>query len=313
MFRSWRGVPQRLKWLIIADVIVIFALAAFVLPGGQDLDSFYHFASGCLSCVNEPPFASWILAFLNLTGDAWRWPFWTVLISVLLVWSSRNLGGDPLWVILSFPAMAQIWLGQLDGFITLGTTMAVTFGNPYLRGLGLLLMAMKPQVAAPAILLLFWYERERLKVAAIPVAVALLSFVVWGIDWPVRWAFHSEPAWMNEIPWRVGTLFPIGLLAFAVIPLLADKKSQIYAAFLASALGLPFYGSYSYVTFLVLSAPWWSTPLSYAWVLAYPWLGRQALQFAWVLPLVMLAHLVWTRSHVPQIVAWRERVQRVLP
>jgi len=33
--------------------------------------------------------------------------------------------------------------------------------------------------------------------------------------------------------------------------------------------------------------------LSYAWVLAYPWLGVEALKFAWVLPVGMLGHLAY--------------------
>ena len=283
-----------LKKAVLIEVVFLFVGAAFFLPGGQDLDHLYQYANGCLSCAYEPPFGSWLLFPLRFIPTEVRWPLWTLLTCLALIWSSRRFGVEPLWVLLSFPAVGHIWLGQLDGFVALGIALAVTAPHPFARGFGLLVMAVKPQVAGPAILLLLWRERDKLRTLAIPVAVMLLSFVAWDVDWPVRWLFeHNEPADMNLIPWRLASRYPVGLLAFLVVPWLKTPRDQLRATLLATALGFPFYSSYSYVTFLVIGAPWWSVPLSYAWALAYPWLGREALQFAWVLPLALLTQLVW--------------------
>jgi hypothetical protein len=59
-----------------------------------------------------------------------------------------------------------------------------------------------------------------------------------------------------------------------------------------SALATPFFGVYSYLVFLIFRAPWWSLPLSYAWLLMYPLYGKASMRFAWVLPIGLLGYLL---------------------
>src|SRR5439155_27342792 len=86
------------------------------------------------------------------------------------------------------------------------------------------------------------------------------------------------------------SLFPYGLLAFAAVPLVRGLVPRARTALLAQALATPFVGIYSYANFLVLGAPWWAVPLSYVWVLLYPWYGNQALSVSWVLRLALLVY-----------------------
>jgi hypothetical protein len=97
-------------------------------------------------------------------------------------------------------------------------------------------------------------------------------------------------------------LYPFGFIAFATIFLVDGVRQKVTAALLASALALPQFGIYSYVSFLVLLAPPWALPLSYAWALAYPFIQGWALQFAWTLPLGLLLWMVW-----PLVRDWVER------
>lgn len=280
-----------LKTAIIIEIVVIVTVAAFFLPGGDDLYRFYlPFARGCLTCGFTPYHASWILFPLTLIPPRLLWPVWVLFTLLAVVWACGKLGVDARSVLLSFPMLGQLWLGQVDGLLVIGLALAVTGTNPYLRGIGLLLCSIKPQVTGPAVLVLLWYDRQRWKALLIPAGVFLVSLLVWGWDWPLRWLVAQNTPPLHV--WRMATLFPIGLVAFLTIFLLKKPRQKITAALLASAVGFPFYGVYSYVVFLVFLAPWWSVPVSYAWLVGYPWWGNTAMRLAWILPVSLLLYLL---------------------
>jgi len=290
--------------VISIEVVLIVTIAAFFLPGGDDLYRFYlPFAQGCLECGFGPYYTSWILAPMTLIRPSLLWPVWVFLTALSLLWASRRLDTNGLLVLLTFPAMGQIWLGQIDGILLVGLTMALLAANPYGRGIGLLLASIKPQVTGVAILIILWYERERLKTLVVPALVLLVSFIAWGPDWPVRWLAASSQPPLHV--WRLATLFPYGLLTFLSLFCLKGKRQKVQGALLASSLGMPFYGTYSYTTFLAFLAPWWAVPVSYLWLAAYPWYGKAAMRFAWILPLSLLAYLLWP--------SFREYVRRTQP
>ncbi len=281
-----------LRKAILIELVVIVTIAAFLLPGGQDLHAYYRpFVSGCLTCGYNPWHASWILAPIRLIPPAILWPVWVFLTVIGLIWASDRLGTNAIYVLLSFPALGLIWLGQVDVVVVVGLTLALLSPDPYLRGVGLLLASIKPHVSGIAILILLWHEEERLKTLLIPGLVLVASVLVWGVDWPLRWIMAREPRAMPV--WGLATLFPWALVAFLGIFLVKDRRSQVTVALLASALAVPWFGIYSYTVFLAFFAPWWAVPLSYAWALAYPWYGNRALSFAWVLPLGLLIAFLW--------------------
>ncbi len=281
-----------LRAAVSLEVILLGTVASLWLPGGEDLHAFYlPFARGCLECGFPPYHASWLLAPLALIPARLAWPLLTLLTLAGLAWLSHRLGSNPLVVLLAFPTMAQVWLGQVDVLIVAGLALALLSPNPYLRGAGLLLASIKPQTAGAAILVLLWYDRERGKTLLIPGLALAISLLAWGVDWPLRWLLADRHP--HQHAWRLATLYPGGLLAFAGVALLKGKRQKLVGALLASAVGLPFYGVYAYVTFLAFLAPWWALPVSYLWLAAYPWLGNLSLQLAWVLPLALLGHLLW--------------------
>jgi len=285
-----------MKRLVTIEVVLIMTIAAFFLPGGDDLHRFYlPFAQGCLECGFAPYHLSWFLYPITFIPPRLLWPAWTLFTILSLLWASHRLNTNGLLVLLTFPAIGQIWLGQIDGILAIGLTLALLATNPYVRGIGLLLASVKPHVAGAAILVLLWYDQNRWKTLVIPVIALLTSLAVWGLDWPIRWllARHEPPLHV----WRLATLFPYGLLAFPSLFWLKGERQRIQGALLASALGMPFYGTYSYVTFLVFATPWWAVPLSYLWLGAYPWYGNRAMRFAWIVPLSLLIHLLWRNLH----------------
>jgi hypothetical protein len=281
-----------IKKAVTFEVLLIITIVALFLPGGDDLYRFYlPFARGCLECGFAPYHASWILHPITLIPSSLLWPVWVFFTALCLIWASHRLNTNGLLVLLTFPAMGQIWLGQVDGILAIGLVLALLGTNPYVRGAGLLLASIKPHVAGAAIIVLLWYERERWKTLVIPLTALLISLVVWGFDWPIQWLrAHNEPPLHV---WRLAALFPYGLLAFFSLFWLEGKHQKVQGALLASSLGMPFYGTYSYTTFLIFLAPWWAVPVSYAWFLAYPWYGNGAMRFAWILPVSLLVYLLW--------------------
>jgi hypothetical protein len=229
---------------------------------------------------------------MSLVLPQFLWAAWTLASGLMVWWACIKLDTNPTFVLLSFPALAMVWLGQIDGLIVLGIALAITAKNPYLRGVGLTLITVKPHLAAAAILVILWHDRERWKTLIVPVVIMVISFVVWGIDWPLRWWNSQEVTFLRDL-WKTASLYPYGLISFAAYPLMKTPRDKLRLALIASALGIPEYGIYSYVIFLATLCPWWALPLSYAWALAYPFIQGWSLQFAWVLPMGLYLWMVW--------------------
>jgi hypothetical protein len=281
-----------LKKAVTIEIVVILSIATFLLPGGDDLYHFYlPFAHGCLDCGFAPYHASWMLYPMTFIQPRLLWPVWTLVTLLSLLWASHRLNTNALLLLLTFPAIGQVWLGQVDALLVIGLVLALLSPNPYVRGTGLVLASIKPQVTGVAILVIWRHELERWKTLLVPLVVLLISLLVWGWNWPLRWLFAR-----NEPPlhvWRLATLFPYGLLTFLALFWLKDKPRQVQGALLASSLGMPFYGTYSYIVFLVFLAPWWAVPVSYLWFIGYPWYGNEAMRFAWILPMSLSVYLLW--------------------
>ena len=285
------------------EAIFLTAWVAHFFPYGADLRGYYlPFARGCLHCGFVPYYAQWLLWPLTLIPSQWVWPIWIVL-SALGFWGiARRTGARPWVVLLSFPAVGQFYLGQIDVIVTAGLALALLASNPWWRGVGLVLALVKPQISALAVVvLLLQARREDLpKMLAAPVGVFALSMVVYGFTWPVAWlqnALQHLPPHLWRLPGQM--LWPYGLVFLPAVGLFKAGRRRFEAALVISALATPFFSVYSYLIFLTFRAPWWSLPLSYAWLLMWPWYGKRAIAFAWVLPLGLLLHL-WRLERKPE-------------
>lgn len=289
---------DRLGWFIAVEVGVVATLAAFFLPGGNDLHWFYvPFSQGCLDCGFVPYFAQWILWPLGLVPPRLVWPLWTSITAGGILALCRRTEVNPAVVMLSFPAFGQIWLGQIDVIVATGLVMALLACHPFVRGAGILLALIKPQIAGLAVLVLLIHlpPREILRTLLIPLTAVALSLLVYGLRWPVQWLTDSVGGLPAHV-WRLAArdLWPFGLVSLLVLLPLRRLRSRLEASLLVSTLATPFVGVYSYVVFLVLCAPWWSLPLSYAWALLYPAWGKEAMRLAWLLPAALLVWRVWS-------------------
>lgn len=105
---------------------------------------------------------------------------------------------------------------QVDGFVPFGVALgwwAVHQRRPWLLSLAFWLMAIKPinVVLVAAIYLIairHWSRGEQARVLALPVFSFLVSFVVLGADWPLRYieAYRLDPpdrAYLTLTLWRI--------------------------------------------------------------------------------------------------------------
>lgn len=293
--KSWQKLVRRHPELATAipyEIALLMTIGTFFFRGGEDLHRFYiPLAEGCLNCALNPWHSSWILFPLRFIPPRLAWPLVTAATCLVLIWACRRLNTNPIPVLLAFPTFGVVWLGQVDAVVVGGLVLALTSPNPYLRGAGLLLMSIKPQVSGLVILYLLWRDKDRLRTLIIPAAVAILSVIVWGPLWPLEWLQNRGDIGLPV--WGTAAIFPYGLVAFLAVPLMTSTREKITAILLATALSMPWFGVYSYVAFLPLLAPGWAAWVSYAWVLAYPWLGNKAVMFAFALPAALLVYLVW--------------------
>lgn len=297
---------EKISWIIAIEVGLITSIASFFLPGGDDLYRFYlPFAAGCLTCGFVPYFAQWILWPLTFVPSQLAWPVWTTVSVAGFIVLCRYTKVNPAVVILSFAALGQFWLGQIDVIISIGLAIGLLAVNPYWRGMGILLALVKPQIAGLAVLVLLIHQprHEIMKVIAIPFVAMIVSFIVYGFSWPIDWFLNSS----GHLPlhvWRLAPrdVWPYGIVLILTIFVFDSLQSRFEAALIISALASPFFGVYSYLIFLIFRAPWWSLPLSYAWFLMYPVWNSSAMRIAWILPIGLLGYLFykrWKRSQQP--------------
>lgn len=291
---------NKIGWICAIEGGAIIVIASFFLPGGDDLYRFYlPFANGCLDCGFVPYFAQWVLWPLSLLPPSLVWPVWTFISVVGLLSLCWYTKVNPAIVILSFPAMGQFWLGQIDVLVATGLVIGLLGTNPYLRGIGVLLALVKPQVAGFAILILLVYQprQEIIKVMMIPFAAMIVSVLVYGFTWPIEWLANS----LDNLPvhvWRLASMdvWHYGIIFLLTVFVFSPLRPRFEATLVLSALATPFFGVYSYLVFLIFCAPWWSLPLSYAWFVMYPLLGEASMRFAWVLPVGLWGYLLFKES-----------------
>ncbi|NDJ53608.1 MAG: hypothetical protein GYB68_11060, partial [Chloroflexi bacterium] len=297
--------------------IVTEAFIAFNLIGADDLYNFYlPIAQGCFDCGFTPWHTPLILWPLSLIPLRLLWTVWTILTVLGLFWASRQMEVNGLLVVFAYPALALVWLGQVDVIILVGLVLALTNPNPYWRGFGLLLMSIKPQISGLVFLLLLfyeWYEHKEWRALIIPGAVFVLSLLIYGYDWPLRW--FQERLSMFGAPghiWSQAARFPEGLVGFLGLFFVRGKRDQATVLLLGTALSMNWFAVYSYPVFMALFIPgFWMVPFSYSWLLLQFFGISPAIFYAGIIPLATLLALIW--PGVRQRLGWDQDAKTPRP
>ena len=114
------------SWLLALELAALIIIGTFFLPGGNALRNFYlPFAGGCLNCGFTPYYAQLLLAPLAWLPPGLAWPVLTTFTITVLLVVCRFAGTNPLWLLLSFPTLATLWLAQVDALIVAGLALAL--------------------------------------------------------------------------------------------------------------------------------------------------------------------------------------------
>lgn len=292
---------EKLSWVAAIGAGIGLIIASFRLHGGDDYYRYYlPFAQGCLDCGYVPYFAKWFLFPLSFFPE---YPFGWSMLTIISVIGFLSLAYithiNPLYFFISFPMLGQIWLGQIDLLIATGLVIFLFSKNDILRGFGLILALTKPQLTFLPLLLSLLLESPRLflKLLLVPALIIFFSLIVFGFDWFMLW-IENASANLPVHVWRLASLdvWKFGIFLMPLPFLFKEKRERLTAGLLVSALATPFYGVYSYVLFLLFDIKWWSVLLSYVWMFSFIFWRESAMRLAWVLPLGMLAFMIYTKS-----------------
>lgn len=292
------------RWqpIIYTEIGGLLVLALAFMPGGFDYLHYFHkVAQGCVQCAYNPYFLEWFIKPLGWLP--WRISY-LLLAGVCIAaawWLARQLGGRPLAALLSPTFLWILWLGQIDIVPALGLGVAwysTRKQQPVVAGLGLLLLATKPQLGAFALLLFLLWNGWRALI--IPLIAAVASFAIYGLDWPLRWLGYTPQTMFGGDAWFY--ISPIWLLVSLVgVLLIRGRREQLQYVVAATLAGAPFLGAYSFFVLLFFPLRWWEIAAAYVpFVLMGVtanqwWLGLLLAQ-----PLLVMARLLWEHGRWPE-------------
>jgi hypothetical protein len=271
-----------------------------VTPSGSDyFETFDKVAHGCLTCAYYPYHFSWFLRPLSLFAD-WKMAYlaWVVICFALLWVITKTLGGNPLIPLLAGTSVWNWWLGQVDIIPLTGILLAwvgTSRKRPLLVSLGFVLLSAKPQIGLLPILLFLWWNRANWKqLFVFPIIAAVLTFAIYGIDWPLRW-LRETPAVHIPLPAAQYVHHPVFLLLLPGIYFMSTPLRKLQYLLVIVCIGIPYVGTYGYLAFLLFPVRWWEVAIGYLGPLGIlamnsPW----GLSFVILQPLLILARLAYT-------------------
>lgn len=266
-----------------------------------------------------PPWGLAIFVPLTLVPTHWAHGLLSVVSLAGIALSVHVLAGQYnrlglAVAMFSMPTLALIISGNLDGLLCASLAigwLAIEKRRPYLLAVALLLLSCKPVNVWPALLMFCWLARTwpagaKLKVALPIIVVLALSFVMCGLDWPIRYwfslgsappdvqaqislwkilAYYDLPTWPSHI------LTATAFIATAIM-LYRRPTREMLALSLCSWLAV---SSYTLSHHLVLAAPALAllTKKHKLWALA-----------AWSLALLPITRLAWGHAGLRPDVAY---------
>ena len=184
--------------------------------------------------------------------------------------------------------------GQIEGFMC-GALVLIMLPNPWLAGLGITFLSLKPQTGLFPILFVLLHRKDW-KLLVVPTIVYLTSFVTWGW-WIPKWLDALRPI-KNVGPFLASnvSLYPYGLI-FVII--LWRYRSSLKIWMLAQSLIMPYSPIYSLApVFTLASPPVWVNIL--IWIFYLITEKHIALSFfGFVFPLAFLIVEIWHNEKYP--------------
>lgn len=265
-------------------------------------------ALGDLSLVVTPfwsLFVSWIPA--RLPNDLGFF-VWTLGGLWIFIWAIKQFDA-PWWIaLLSLQVNRNLIFGQIDLYVVAGLGIgywALKKKTPFVTGLAILLLLIKPQIGWGAALVFFLLEKNKRVLLITIFSVVLLSLVIaptWPIDWiqAITTGFIDRPenAGVNISPVPIFSIITLMLIAFGVVIIVflyssnflnMEVEKSLKLATVLSILSAPYSPFYSTVIFWSFKYPRWISIVFIIapWVWAFVYNIAQGWQWMIVFPIVV--------------------------
>ncbi|RME58104.1 DUF2029 domain-containing protein [Candidatus Parcubacteria bacterium] len=200
------------------------------------------------------------------------------------------------WLIFpSFPALWMLVYGQIDGLVALGVALgawALREKKPYIQGIAILLLMLKPHVGGVLALVFFVWQKDW-RALVISGMVIGLSLWVGGPNWPIAWVRRllAEAAQASRHEGFAGVensfnnigLFPYGLLFWIFVLWRYPYEEKIAPIVASSILSMPYAGNYSLLSVMAGALPGWVYPL-----FSMPFLGWIGYKLVVLAPIIVV-------------------------
>lgn len=262
---AWRFLTsKRMQPVLYVEIAALILLGLAVMPGGFDYKGYFHpLAQGCYNCTYNPYFSEWFMRPFGIFPWRTSYLIFSAVSMAIIWWSTRRLGGNPFVTLASATFLWILWLGQIDVLPALGLALAwwsLQTERRTLAGLGLLLLATKPQLGGFVILALIWWGGWRTLI--IPAIAAGAAFVIYGIDWPLRWMTYTPQTMFGGDAWFY--IAPTWLLISIVgVFFVRGRREQLQYIVAATLAGAPFLGAYSFFVLLLFPVRRWEVAIGY--------------------------------------------------
>lgn len=305
MDRRIQAPPSLWEAFAILLDIAIVGVFVYVQPNAlhYDLDNYLKVAKGDFSFYY---YAYWMVPLLAVLGGlpvTLVYLAWSV-VSIAAVWFAvRVFGGRAVPVLISYQMFYVLFQGQLTGMVV-GALGLLWWGMAHRRlniaGLGMIIAATKFQTGILFGVILWLLAplawRERLRILIVPLAVALVSLVVYP-----GWFLTTIAVIQNNPPdisgslalWRwLGPAALVLWLPPLLLPLPREKRIIALAA--TATLAVPYFQQTDLLALFVLPIGWlaWLGNLGY-FIVSF---DNTALQMLAIVPLLVYALILLPAS-----------------
>ncbi|HLO14024.1 MAG TPA: glycosyltransferase family 87 protein [Anaerolineales bacterium] len=236
-------------------LILTFALIAPIY-GGYDYRVAYRgdTLAGTYGVHTVSPYPLyWFIYPFAILPENIGYVLWNLGNAICFILAIRYWKSDLLAFSFFIGVFWTFYGGQIEGFMC-GALVLITLSNPWLAGLGITFLSLKPQLGLFPILFVLLHRKDW-KLLVIPGIVYLASFLTWGW-WIPKWLEALRPI-KNVGPFLASnvSLYPYGLFLLII---LWRYRSSLNIWMLTQSLVMPYSPIYSLgPVFTILSPPIW--------------------------------------------------------
>lgn len=273
--------------------ILLIIMMAVIAPffGGYDYKVAYRGDTLAGTFGNKTFFpypAYWFIYPFAILPETLGYLIWNLVNALGFIVALRHWRSNYLAFSLFLGTFWIFYSGQVEGFLA-GAIVLSMLPNPWLAGLGILILSFKPQVGLFPILFIL-IKRKDWRLLIIPAVIYFASLIRWGW-WVPDWLSTLQPLKDNtDISTINVSFYPYALILLA---LLWRYRSSLKIWMYIQSLIMPYFPIYSLTPLFTVSAPpiWISILIWVFYLLSPKYLLITKLSF--IFPLFLLLFELW--------------------